>query len=247
MFVVCRRWCSLLPWISLQNVRTFSCVLCLLLTISRYGLRRIAVRLAGSCSPYLSTVHKPRLLTTSTPSILRSSRTTQDVYFRRAFTSAVEKDASSTRAEASQGEVAEATSGDEKAALPSQETPQGLEETTTAESAEPLQPETTSAEAFNVGEVDAVSVAAPGSGAPASSTPVAESIPQPAETTSAAVAAGTAAQGTEAMPNAGTPMCLYIGNLFFEVTEDDIRRHFEPYGKVMAVNVIRDLRGVSRG
>ena len=43
-------------------------------------------------------------------------------------------------------------------------------------------------------------------------------------------------------------MNIYIGNLAYEVTEDDLRRVFAPFGEVTTVTVIRDrFSGVSRG
>jgi RNA recognition motif-containing protein len=33
---------------------------------------------------------------------------------------------------------------------------------------------------------------------------------------------------------------LYVGNLSFSSTEDDVRDHFTPYGEVLSVNLITD-------
>ena len=33
---------------------------------------------------------------------------------------------------------------------------------------------------------------------------------------------------------------LYVGNLSFSSTEDDVRNHFAPYGEVLSVNLITD-------
>jgi RNA recognition motif-containing protein len=41
---------------------------------------------------------------------------------------------------------------------------------------------------------------------------------------------------------------IYVGNLSFEATEDDIRSSFEAYGQVESVNIISDREtGRSRG
>jgi RNA recognition motif-containing protein len=46
----------------------------------------------------------------------------------------------------------------------------------------------------------------------------------------------------------GISMNIYVGNLAYEVTEDDLRTVFAPFGEVTAVTVIRDrFSGVSRG
>ena len=40
---------------------------------------------------------------------------------------------------------------------------------------------------------------------------------------------------------------LYIGNLFFEVSENTLQREFEKYGNVTKVRIITDARGASKG
>lgn len=40
---------------------------------------------------------------------------------------------------------------------------------------------------------------------------------------------------------------LYIGNLFFEVKEDDLEREFERFGKVVNCRVVTDASGQSKG
>ncbi len=35
-------------------------------------------------------------------------------------------------------------------------------------------------------------------------------------------------------------MNIYVGNLSYEVTEEDLRRAFEGFGQVISVNIIRD-------
>jgi nucleolin len=40
---------------------------------------------------------------------------------------------------------------------------------------------------------------------------------------------------------------LYVGNLYYEVTEDQIKRVFSRFGDVESVKVIYDNRGLSRG
>jgi RNA recognition motif-containing protein len=43
-------------------------------------------------------------------------------------------------------------------------------------------------------------------------------------------------------------MTIYVGNLSFSATEDDVRQLFEQYGQVESVNLIRDGEtGRSRG
>jgi RNA recognition motif-containing protein len=43
-------------------------------------------------------------------------------------------------------------------------------------------------------------------------------------------------------------MNIYVGNLSFEVTDDDLRQLFSPYGEVESASVIKDrFSGESRG
>ena len=43
-------------------------------------------------------------------------------------------------------------------------------------------------------------------------------------------------------------MNIYVGNLSYEVTEEDLRLAFEPFGQVDSVNIIKDkFSGQSRG
>lgn len=43
-------------------------------------------------------------------------------------------------------------------------------------------------------------------------------------------------------------MKIYVGNLSFDVTEDELRQEFTPFGKVESVNIITDkYSGRSRG
>jgi cold-inducible RNA-binding protein len=43
-------------------------------------------------------------------------------------------------------------------------------------------------------------------------------------------------------------MNIYVGNLSREVTEDDLRQAFEPFGQITSVNIIKDkFSGQSRG
>lgn len=40
---------------------------------------------------------------------------------------------------------------------------------------------------------------------------------------------------------------VYIGNLLFEITEQDLEREFGEYGNMLEVKVARDSRGLSKG
>jgi nucleolin len=40
---------------------------------------------------------------------------------------------------------------------------------------------------------------------------------------------------------------LYVGNLFFDVTEDDLKREMARFGNVVKCRLLRDARGLSKG
>ncbi|KAL8712198.1 MAG: hypothetical protein Q9225_006998, partial [Loekoesia sp. 1 TL-2023] len=59
----------------------------------------------------------------------------------------------------------------------------------------------------------------------------------------------SAARQQEPPPSEG-PLpseCVYVGNLFFDVKEDDIRRKFQEIGRIQSVKMIKDNRGLSKG
>ena len=49
------------------------------------------------------------------------------------------------------------------------------------------------------------------------------------------------------LPKEGGNLNIHVGNLARELTEEELRRAFEPFGQVAAVRIITDRRGVSRG
>ncbi|EOD52193.1 putative nucleic acid-binding protein [Neofusicoccum parvum UCRNP2] len=40
---------------------------------------------------------------------------------------------------------------------------------------------------------------------------------------------------------------LYVGNMYFQTTQDQLRQEFSPFGKIMRTAIIRDTAGLSRG
>ena len=70
--------------------------------------------------------------------------------------------------------------------------------------------------------------------------------------TDAASQVGAAAWGAIGTASVGesstdTPKSVYVGNLFFDVKEDDLRREFSKAGNVLSVRIIYDQRGLSKG
>lgn len=71
--------------------------------------------------------------------------------------------------------------------------------------------------------------------------------------TEAASAAGVGAATTEAMlgrtvgEDSSEGHTLYVGNLFFDVTEDVLKKEFEKFGTINSVRIVMDGRGLSKG
>jgi RNA recognition motif-containing protein len=40
---------------------------------------------------------------------------------------------------------------------------------------------------------------------------------------------------------------VYIGNLFYDLTAEDLRKHMEKYGTVINTYIVHDSRGLSKG
>jgi nucleolin len=55
--------------------------------------------------------------------------------------------------------------------------------------------------------------------------------------------AGFGAPGSNIAPST----TLYVGNLFFEVSEEALERHFASYGTIKKTRIIYDHRGLSKG
>ncbi len=61
-----------------------------------------------------------------------------------------------------------------------------------------------------------------------------------------ATAASTGFSARNPIPK-GPTNSIYVGNLFFDVTEDDLRKEMEQCGAVTRVKIIFDGRGLSKG
>lgn len=40
---------------------------------------------------------------------------------------------------------------------------------------------------------------------------------------------------------------IYVGNLFFDVTESDLEKEFSRFGTIKTIRLIKDVRGLSKG
>ena len=197
------------------------------------SLRRSALRLLSS--PSTSFLSKPRSITTVTPSALRLSRdSTATTFQRRWATNAAEAKDETGKAPISQfqptpqEEVENAIQSDNAAdteAVPS-------EETSGTQAAETAHEDQSS--------VDSAINAATGAAASAAST-----IRGAARSATEAVT-GSSRGDREA--NIGAPKStIYIGNLFFDVTENDLVKELARFGTITRCRLMRDSRGLSKG
>jgi hypothetical protein len=76
-----------------------------------------------------------------------------------------------------------------------------------------------------------------------------------AATAAASAIASSSSQPSDAQPSQdGQPAprtvplnTLYVGNLFFETTEDELRQHFQEFGNIRNLKIIHDRSGLSKG
>lgn len=219
------------------------------LTCPRYCLRRTAFRILSS-SP-LSIASKPRSIATVPSSVLRISRQSFVLRTHKRFASddvnTAEPEAEgATPAETSSHSIAASSDPD-----PSTTTEPGVpssadkEDNSTIAAAINSVKETASAQVANTTEAIIGS---------------AESAKQAAADAAAAAGLGFAPKGQEESDtsqsdrgsrfvgkHSNPSTTLYIGNLYFDITEDDLRREMERYGTVMSVKIIYDGRGLSKG
>ncbi|KAF2270351.1 RNA-binding domain-containing protein [Lojkania enalia] len=71
--------------------------------------------------------------------------------------------------------------------------------------------------------------------------------PESATTTSAASGIDALAGGADSRTPSGLNKTVYVGNLYYEVGEEPLKRIFSRFGELNDVRVIRDSRGLSRG
>ena len=195
----------------------------------RFQLRRSALRLLAS-SPS-TFILKPRAISSLTASSIRARPATRFVTFRRRWASS----------------EAEAKTEDEGAPIseiqptPQEEVENAIHEdnAATAEDVAPAEPVAEFTEPAEEAEV------------PQSETsPVdtsAESVAEAAASSAAPAAAEAATPGRRAAAPNDPKSTVYVGNLFFDITENDLQTEFRRFGPVEKVRVMRDTRGLSKG
>ena len=124
-----------------------------------------------------------------------------------------------------------------------------------AEQAEPWEPQTTSAEQFDISDIQPLDAEQRArQNAEETVQPVVETAqefnPEAEHAAAQEAILNSDISRTNLPPAAGEAeptKQLYVGNLFFDVTEDDLRREFSRHGTVTNVRVVYDARGLSKG
>ena len=203
------------------------------LTLQRFQFRRSALRILSSSPSAFA--YKPRTITSLSQSLLKSRTAPVSLYQRRWASDEVKPDGEvpiSTLQATPQEEVenaiheVEVTQAEEALA---QEGAVEAEETVIAEVGEDVT-------VVNSAEVDAEVAETP--------IPVAPPAPEAAQ----AFAAPPRDRPQDRLQRIAEPKaCVYVGNLFFDVTEDDLKKEFARFGTITGARLLRDTRGLSKG
>ena len=193
-------------------------------------LRRTALRFLSS--PSSSVLSKPRSITIATPSALRIPRQSTQIAFQRRWATneaeakKVDENAPISELQPTlQEEVENATNSDNAA------------ESTTSQNSQPPADEQSA--------VDSASKTATETAANAAST-----VTEAAESVRSAFTGSEQRQdrGERRTGQIGEPKpTIYIGNLFFDVTENDLVKELARFGTIVKCRLMRDSRGLSKG
>ena len=207
----------------------------------RFYLGRAAVRILSK--PSVISIYKPRFITTLTPTPLRLNRSALAYPFQKRFASdepserhpALQDQPTQPQAQSAQpfdiSEIAEIQPADAREVpQPEQSNPSEQYDAAAEQSA-----------------VEAATGEATASSAEAERAISATSQAALAEATAAGLASGSAGADAVTEDPELRMKQLYVGNLFFDVTEDDLRREFARHGTVTNVKVVYDNRGLSKG
>ncbi|MCJ1280875.1 hypothetical protein MMC26_000192 [Xylographa opegraphella] len=200
----------------------------------RFCLRRAAVR--ALTTPYTSISVGPRSITTISASTLLNKYPSYTWAFQKRFaseevTQAEPEADGATEAQHGRNSIASATTGSEPPIQPTEQEDQSAiayalsssTETVSNTVANAAETTATSTETIRGYAADAASAAGVGAA------------------TAQAIAGGGSGQ------EAASTHTLYVGNLFFDITEDALKQEFQRFGTVNMVRIIYDGRGLSKG
>lgn len=196
----------------------------MLICIGRIGLRRVALRVLSK--PSTTLLCRSRAINTATPFTARSKLQGLSIsQLQRRFAS----EEAQTQSEPSADRTEEGQHGDNSIAASSEPTQADDPVPEQAYGSQPAQRE----QSRTLG--DFASAAA-------------ETTREAASTAYGAVADLATGGGRYSnRPDTPPGPSVYVGNLFFDVREDDLRREFEKLGAIESVKVIVDNRGLSKG
>jgi nucleolin len=196
-------------------------------------LRRTALRFLSS--PSRSVLSKPRSIAAATPSALRIPRQSTRIAFQRRWATN----------EAEVKKVHENAPISELQPTPQEEVENAINSDNAAESTEHATSQTSQPLSGEQSAVDSAVKSATETAANATST-----------VTEAAESIRSAITGTEQRQDRverrtgqiGEPKpTIYIGNLFFDVTENDLVKELARFGTIVKCRLMRDSRGLSKG
>ena len=196
-------------------------------------LRRTALRFLSS--PSSSVLSKPSSITTATPSALRIPRQSTRIAFQRRWAT----------------NEADAKKADENAPIselqptPQEEVENAINSDNTAEPTEHATSQNSQPPAGEQSAVDSASKPATETAANAAST-----VTEAAESVRSAFTGSEQRQdrGERRTGQIGEPKpTIYIGNLFFDVTENDLVKELARFGTIVKCRLMRDSRGLSKG
>jgi hypothetical protein len=196
-------------------------------------LRRSALRLLSS--PSSSFLSKPRSITTVTPPALRTPRQSAQIAFQRRWVTS----------------EAEAKNENENAPIselqptPQEEVENAIHSDNAAEVAETPTSQGSQAPPGEQSAVDSANDAVKEAAANAAST-----LTEAAQSTAPAFTRSESRQdyGQRRNDRIGEPKpTIYIGNLFFDVTENDLVKELSRFGTILKCRLMRDPRGLSKG
>jgi nucleolin len=198
-------------------------------------LRRSALRLLSS--PSTSFLSKPRSITTVTPPALRIPRQSAQIAFQRRW--------ATSEAEAKNENENENTPISELQPTPQEEVENAIHSDNAAEVAETPTSQDSQAPPGEQSAVDSAINAAKETAADAAST-----LTEAAQSTAPAFTRSESRQdyGPRRNDRIGEPKpTIYIGNLFFDVTENDLVKELSRFGTILKCRLMRDPRGLSKG
>lgn len=199
--------------------------------ISRHLIRRAAFRAAAS--PSTSFISKPRSITTSSPFLLRSK-------VQNGVSSSVFRRFASEDANASEEKKIESADGEEGSVRSAIDSVTETASTYASDAAESL---TSNAQQAKDSFVDGAAAVANATGIAPRQNYERQSRPAYQDRNSDRSFGARPPVERNLTPTSS----IYVGNLLFDITANDLSREFEQYGEVKSSTIATDARGLSKG